>query len=265
MEGYAALTVASLRSELTYRGQTWIGIASQILQLFAKVAIWTSTFALIGNAINNITVADMITYAIFSAAVISAWDYEDFILEVGALIRSGDISQILILPVAFPLHCFSVQLGRMLARVVFVVAPSALVTALLFGVSPPSNPIELIVALILSLNGFVLLFLMSMVCALLSFWLMTAYSIQRLLQSLLALLSGSFLPLWFFPSGLASVVGVTPFPWVGYYPVATYLGKFPLEQSILFLVGGLTWSLIFGVAVVLLWRRARLRIVVQGG
>lgn len=265
MEGYAALTVASLRSELTHRGQTWVGMASQVLQLLAKVAIWMSTFALIGNSINNITLADMITYAIFSAAVISAWDYEDFILETGALIRSGDISQILILPVAFPLHCFSVQLGRMLARALFVVAPSALVAALLFGVSPPSSPIELVMAVILSINSFVLLFLMSMVCALLSFWLMTAYSIQRLLQSLLAVLSGSFLPLWFFPSGLASVVAVTPFPWIGYYPVATYLGKFSLAQSILLLAGGLTWSLLFWVAVVVLWERAKLRIVVQGG
>ena len=86
-----------------------------------------------------------------------------------------------------------------------------------------------------------------------------------MLQGVLAIFSGSFLPFWFFPEPLASVARHLPFAWIGFYPSAVYLGKMPIEACWLYLGLGSVWALALAVGVHLLWRHAALRITVQGG
>lgn len=97
------------------------------------------------------------------------------------------------------------------------------------------------------------------------FWLLTALSLEWLLQGLLALLSGSFMPLWFFPDALLPLLRYLPFAWVGFYPVAVYLGKLAPAQVCSHLALGSGWAVILTLLVLAVWRQATRRINVQGG
>jgi ABC-2 type transport system permease protein len=94
---------------------------------------------------------------------------------------------------------------------------------------------------------------------------MTAFSLEWLLQGLLTLFSGSFVPLWFFPEAALPAVRHLPFAWIGFYPVAVYLGKLSPEGALGYLGLGLGWALLLSLLVAWLWHRATLRISVQGG
>ena len=57
----------------------------------------------------------------------------------------------------------------------------------------------------------------------------------------------------------------TTFAWIGFYPLAIYLGQLDLTESLVTLLYGLGWAAASAGLLALLWRAARRRMVVQGG
>lgn len=74
-----------------------------------------------------------------------------------------------------------------------------------------------------------------------------------------------YIPLWFFPDAVAGVIRFLPVTWVGFHPIAVYLGKTSVTETWLFLGLGIGWALLLSAGVGALWHRAALRITVQGG
>jgi ABC-2 type transport system permease protein len=94
---------------------------------------------------------------------------------------------------------------------------------------------------------------------------MTAQSLDWFFNSIMTLLSGGLLPLWFFPQWLAAIAGHLPFAWVSYYPAAVYLGKLDVAQTLIYFAIGAAWLAALLGALTWLWSAARHRLVVQGG
>ena len=97
--------------------------------------------------------------------------------------------------------------------------------------------------------GFVILFLLAGIAALLSFWLLTTFALEWILTALLAVLSGRIVPLWFYPEQAAAV----------------YVGQVGIDEAVRLLVLGIAWVVVLAGGIVLLWSRASRRLIVQGG
>lgn len=261
---YAAFAVNAFQTRLAYRNQVWSSFFGHLIQVFARIAIWSAVYAGVAS-VDGITLADMVTYAILAGIVLGAWDHVYLIRELDVAIKTGDVAVFLLKPVHYPLYLFFSNGGILVFNTLTTVLPVTLIIGLAYGIQPPASALHGAAFLAFWALSFVICFLLAMTCGLLAFWLMTAHSLEWFLTGITALFSGSIVPLWFFPPALAAVTQYLPFAWLAYYPTAVYLGKLTPAETGLALALGLAWAALLAAGVGLLWSRARRRIVVQGG
>jgi ABC-2 type transport system permease protein len=261
---YLAFAASAFQTRLAYRTQVWARILGAFLEVSAKVAIWVAVYGGLAS-VDGVSLPEMITYAIIGASITTAWGWEWYVRNVGAQIRSGDVAVFLLKPLRYPAMLFAGECGGLGFGLVSIVLPVVVLSALLYGLLPPASLAHGVLFVAFFVLGFVIMFLLATIAVLLSFWLMTTFSLEWTLQALLAILAGRVVPLWFFPEQVALVLHYLPFAWVAFHPMAVYLGQASIAEAFMLLVIGLLWALALGALVALLWHRAARRLVVQGG
>lgn len=261
---YLAFASSAFQTQLAYRGQVWASLFGSMVHVFAWIAIWMSVYGSVVS-VDGVTLPQMVTYALIGGPVLSAWQWRRLLNIVGNSVTSGDVAVYLLKPLHYPLYLFSTECGNLGYRLAVVGAPVLLLVALIYGMLPPASLFHGLMFVAFWALSFVIMFLLATLCGLLAFWLLTAFSLEWVLQGILSLLSGTAIPLWFFPGPVAAVVELLPFAWIGYHPIAVYLGKTSVAETWLYLGLGLGWAVLLTAAVGALWSRAALRITVQGG
>lgn len=261
---YTAVAAQAFQAQLAYRGQVWAHVFGQLIQVFFRIAIWIAVYRGV-SAVDGVSLPEMITYAVLAGTVLGAWEWGRLIQGLDVAISKGDIAVFLLRPLRYPLYLLASECGNLLFRLLAVVLPIVLSVGYSYGLLPPASTSHALLFLPFWLLSFLLLFLLTLLFGLSAFWLMTAFSLEWLLQALLTLLSGSFVPLWFFPESWQAALRYLPFAWVGFHPVSVYLGKLSPEQALAQLGLGIAWALVLGALSAWLWHRATLRISVQGG
>lgn len=261
---YLAFAQSAFQSQLAYRGQVLASLFGSLIQVFAWIAIWISVYGNAGS-VGGVTLPEMVTYALLGGTVMNAWPWRRLLNAVGNSVTSGDVAIYLLKPLHYPLYLFSTECGNLGYKLAVVAVPVVVVVTLVYSVVPPASLFHGLMFVAFWALSFVIMFLLATLCGLIAFWLLTAFSLEWLLQGLLTLLSGTAIPLWFFPGPVASLVKLLPFAWIGYHPIAVYLGKTSVMEAWTYLGIGLGWAALLTVAVAALWRGAALRITVQGG
>jgi ABC-2 type transport system permease protein len=261
---YLAFFVTAFQAKLAYRGQVWASIFGDLVGLFAMISIWIALYAGAGSA-SNVTLKEMITYAMFSSLLLHAWSWTEFVQLVGRQIKTGDVAVFLLKPLRYPMMLLAGEGGKAAFRLLTVVLPVSLIVSLIYGVSPPASGFHALMTLLFLILGFAILFLLATIAGLLGFWVMTVFSLEWTLQALLLILAGWTVPLWFFPAPAAAIIERLPFAYTAYHPMAVYLGKFDIEKTLWVFAIGVGWAVLLGLFAAWLWSRARQRIVVQGG
>lgn len=262
---YGAFAANAFQSRLAYRNEAWSGVFGELISIFAGIAIWISVYgAAAGTAVSGVTLPEIITYALLARTVLY-WDYSRLLNDIDVAVKSGDIAIYLLKPLHYPGYLLANHLGSFLFEFLTVTVPVALLVWLTFGVLPPASLFHGLAFLAYWPLSFLILFTLAALMGLAAFWLMTAQSLEWFLSSIMTLLSGGLVPLWFFPGWLATIAGHLPFAWVSYYPAAVYLGKLDPPRTLLYFALGLLWLAALLGALAWLWARSRHRLIVQGG
>jgi len=262
---YPAFTATAFQSRLVYRNQVWAGIFGGLVFVFARIAIWMSVFGAAGAAsVDGITLPQMITYALI-AGPMAFWDYQRLFYEIDNAVKSGDVAVTLLKPLHYPAVLLASTVGNIGFGLITGVLPVILVVSLTLGIVPPASPIHALAFFAFWILGMVMLFLMAILLGMVAFWMMTAQSLEWFFSSIMTLLSGGIVPLWFMPGWFAAIAGHLPFAWVAFYPAAVYLGQLDLVKVAIYFALGLVWLGVLTVAVSALWSRVRHRLIVQGG
>lgn len=264
MDKYAAFARSGFLTSFAYRNEVWANIFGKLVQVFARVSIWFAVYAGL-TAVDGVTIADMVTYALLGGVVLGCTRYDRLIRAIGTALRTGDVSVWLLKPVHYPLYLLSVEAGQTLYTFLVAVVPTIVIVALIYGMQPPASLLHGTMFVAYVLLGFVIHFLFAALFGLLTFWLMTAFSLEWLLQSLITLLSGLLVPFWFFPEPFGDIARLQPLAWMVYYPSAVWLGRLDAADTLLYFGIGLGWAAILAIALAALWHRASSRITVQGG
>ncbi|MDP9811194.1 ABC-2 type transport system permease protein [Rhizobium tibeticum] len=252
-----------MQTQFVYRSQFWAGLFGELAEVAAKIAIWN---AVLGSGTDEgASFSEMIAYALIAGTVMFAWRPGDMIREVGAAIRTGDITVHMLRPVRYPLYLFAVEIGNLAFRLMAVALPVTAIVAATYGIKLPTNPLNGGLFLCYWGLSFCIIFLLALNSALMSFWLMDAEAIDWFLNGIISFLSGSIVPFWFFPDALARIAAWLPFAWISYYPAAVYLERLPPASAMTTFAIGCAWAALLAFGAGFLWRRAAHRLVVQGG
>lgn len=260
----------AFRSRLAYRSEVGVLFVGRVLALFVQVAIWKALLGVEGRAessIGAITLREMVTYVIVSRTIsvfVSLFAGYSPLWRIGEKIRTGEIAMDLTRPVSLRSNLFFETLGNNLFEVVFGALPMLLAGALVFGLDVPA-PAYLLLFALATLNGLMVYFLLSYIVGLIAFWYLTVWHLERFLNDLILVFSGTLIPLWFFPPFLVTISEWLPFRLIYFTPISIYLEKHSLPEAGMLILQQLVWLALLLLVERVMWKRGVRKLVVQGG
>ena len=261
---YGAFSQAALRREGVYRVNVVVGLLGLVLGLYVLHLVWTELYrANAAIAPAGITLPAMLTYMVIGqlALLVVQVDSTPLIREK---VREGIIAYDLLRPVRFPLYLLADNLGSAAFRLL-IALPAAVLAALLLDVQLPPDG-EHVLGFGLSLGlGFVIAFLLDFLANLTAFWTLETFGLQYMLRFAGFVLSGVFVPLWFFPDVWRPLVTALPFASIYGTPLSIFVGRLGGIELWSAMLIQVAWTLLLAAAAGWAWSAAERRVVVQGG
>lgn len=258
----AALVGLGLRSVLVFRADVIVGTVSTLLRVVLVMLVWRAVYGERGS-VSGIERADAVGYAVLGAlfaVVFQPWQFS----SLNRRVRDGNVVFDIMRPVGLITQTVASQLGSSLANVPKAVIGLAL--ALLLGAIPAPSTWWQTGAFVLSAClGLVIAIQCNLVVGLTAFWTTDVGGAYMVYSMAAAFCSGSLIPLWFMPGGLAGVLRALPFSAQIFTPLSIWFDRTPGWNVLGELVLQAGWIAVLALAAHLVWLRALRRTVINGG
>ena len=247
----------------TYRFDVYGNIIMQTIIMVTTAFFWKALFGS-GSFGNGMTADSMLTYTIISSAM-SVLFTTGVERRIQRSVQLGSISVEMIHPINVFGVYFAEDMGTILALVFQNLLPIIIIGSLVIKV-PMIVSVSAIpmfaASLVLSMG------INWLLAAIFGMWAFTAVEMDALIQvkkHLLRLLSGSIIPIWFFPDSLRAVLEALPFVYIYQLPLDIYVGSASTEDILRRMVIQAIWFAVLGTAFFILQRRVLGKVMVQGG
>jgi ABC-2 type transport system permease protein len=253
---YLKIMQLGFKRAFVYRGKVILLLLSSIASIFILQKFW---LALYGDDYTQYIY--MANYAMVSQILRIVYR----INAPGTLsgrIRTGAISVELLRPWEYMNSLLFEDFGTIVANLASSGLVLFIMARLLFDMQIP--PIgNIVLFLVSAFLGFLLLFLVKAIVAMACFWLTEAFYLLILVDVVIDLLSGQFLPTW-----LERIMNALPFVWIYQKPISLYLSQektmFMKEYVPLFLQQ-IAWAVFLYLMMYVVWHTAVKKLNVQGG
>lgn len=262
MSVYLAYMKIAFLNKCAYRLECLLGILSTCLQIFISCAIWKVLYSTNQN-INDITYSMVVTNFVLSQGLSKAFSVNDFAVQ--QKINDGTICNEFLKPVDYRISILATNLGEILFNLIACFLPTVLITAIFIGILPPVGITNLLLFLLSIILGFIILWLISSIVQLSSFWIINVWSVSTIKNVIIGVLSGSLLPLWFMPEPILQIIKYTPFDSIYFIPIEIYLGTVSIGEIIGCYVRQMIWIVILYSISKIMWKFGKRRLVIQGG
>lgn len=245
-----------------YKFDYIMGILSTLMQIFIYISIWKALYH--GKTeIGGIGFQTISTTFILGLAMSNTFILDDFIIY--RKIQKGDITNELLKPINFAGLLIAENIGNILFKMIVNLIPSVLISSLFINFILPYNFMSFFMFLSSMILGFFILFGISFIVSVLSFWFINIWSISTIKNVIISILSGTMIPLWFMPPRLLHVMKYTPFESIYFIPIKIYLGEVEKIQILKAFVTQSIWIFILFIISFFLWKEAIKKLVIQGG
>lgn len=258
---YLAFTIMSMKKSLYYRKSSGLTIFFSCFEIYILSLFWKAIY------IDNYQMYKfMLFYSILSQIMNTMYFFN---LKLSQNIRSGDLSVELLRPLHYIGVLYFENLGEAFGKIVTVAIP-VLIISIFFLKFPIIGIMQFSIWIICIFLSFILLFLIKAITELACFWFVEAWSLGYIVNTLIRLLSGSFLPSFLVTSNLEKAMNNLPFIWIYQKPIELYIegvGQSTINLSAYYKIWGnqLLWILGLSMCVCFLWTSGRKKIMIQGG
>ena len=248
---------------LTYRFDVYGNILMQSIIMITSAFFWKALY--LGNdTVGGVNIDDMLTYIVVSS-MMSVLLIPNVERRIENSVIKGTVATDLMKPINIYGVYLAEDLGSITALVVQNMIPILAIGCLLIRV-PRIASFERIPLFVLSLV--MSFFINWLVAALFGMWSYTAVNVDALIQvkkHLLRLLSGSIIPMWFFPDWFRVILEALPFVYIYQLPLDIYIGRSADAQIYKMMLIQLVWLIVLFVTFYILQRTATKKVMVQGG
>lgn len=260
--GYVQIAGIWPQVSLVYRFYIVMNMIGVVLRIYLITVVFRAVYA--GRpTVDGITLPQVVTFVTLAnlqgMLVISMLPG-----HLRERIREGSIIFDLGRPAPFLGQLIAHQIGNTISALPYLVL--VLPFAWLIGgiEAPPTLAAAMLYILSLGL-GYIIAVLIGMLIGLAAFWATEIGGFMMIYQFVNQFFSGALVPLWFFPPVLRQVAAVLPFQAQTFIPISLYGGQIAGDAVVGALGLQFFWIVVLGFAAWLVWRRAMLRVVVQGG
>jgi ABC-2 type transport system permease protein len=263
MIAYWAMIKARFRMLLQYRAAALAGFGTQLFWGGIRVMIFEA-FYRSSNAVQPMTYSQTVTYLwlIQALLLLIPWGIDP---ELRRMIRSGGVVYELARPLDLYWLWYSRGIAGRTAPVILRATPMFIVAGLFLGLQPPDSWASAGVWVLSLAGALALSCAITTLMAVTMLWTITGSGVVRLLAMGTMVLSGSIIPLPFFPAWAQRILAALPFSGLIDTPFRIYMGHIPPTQGLALLLHQFGWSLALIVFGRWLLARGTRRLVVQGG
>jgi ABC-2 type transport system permease protein len=154
-------------------------------------------------------------------------------------------------------------MGENVVKVVPLLIEGFLIATIMVG-PLPGYLTALPFGLIVVLGGILVGTTLQAIVGLLAFWFEEVMPFWWIIQKLVFVVGGLFIPIDFYPEWLQRIARATPFAFAAYWPASTWV-DFSRARLITTLVGQVAYLFVFGCIAALMFRAAVRKLHVQGG
>ena len=259
---YIAFGKKSFMLKSAYRFDHFMGILNTLVRIFIFWEIYKVLYG-VNTEVDGITMSMVTTNFILSIGLEAVFYVNDFYLP--DKIGNGSIATELLLPISFKGRMIAENFGVAMFKLVYHFVPALILSVLIMGIEKPASITMLVLFIISALLGYGVLWTISYVVQMCSFWLINVWSIVTIKNVFVNVLSGSMIPLWFMPDWLSGIVEYSPFSSIYFTPIQIYLGQLSHEQIAYKCVLQFVWIVIIYAMGNMLWLKGKKKLVVQGG
>ena len=247
----------------TYKFDVYGNILMQTIIMITTSFFWKALFK--GSTFgNNITADSMMTYTIMSS-VLSVL----FITGVERRIQQSVEKGTIAIDLMRPVNVFGMFLAEDLGSITALLVQNLLPILILGSVLIKFPAIVSLSAIPMFMASVILSMAINwLLAAIFGMWAFTAISMDPLYQAkkhLVRLLSGSIIPIWFFPKRIADVLNVLPFVYIYQLPLDIYIGSATNAEIYHRMQIQLVWVLVLGALFYILSGKSLKKVLVQGG
>lgn len=226
----------------------------QVLQLLLLFFFWS--VALSGQKeLLGYTQAGILTY-ILGTQIMRSIVLSSRSIDVAGEIHDGKLTNYLIRPISYFAYWFVRDASDKLLNIAFAAIEVSLVI-LLF--KPPlllqADALFIALGVVAAALAVILYFLFSFSLSLLAFWIRDVWAIRFISLVILEFFAGGFFPVDILPRPLFLIISATPFPYLLYFPIKTYMGQLTPGQVLAGFGIMLFWIFIFRVGLSALWQK----------
>ncbi|MCH1623998.1 ABC-2 family transporter protein [Fredinandcohnia sp. SECRCQ15] len=129
----------------------------------------------------------------------------------------------------------------------------------------PSSWLTWVLFIISGFLGLLIRYCIELTFGLFTFWLIETGGIEDIFYFSLSLLSGSVIPLWFFPGWLQTIATYLPFQGIYFIPNAIFIEEISGYSVLTSLLIQLFWVIVSYLILRFVWYKASSKVIVQGG
>lgn len=257
MNKYISVFKISIVQELVYKLNFVIWRLRNIIQILVFYFLWTAVFE--GSNISHFgyTKENIIAYSIlliFIRAIVLSTKST----EVSGQIANGDLSNYLLKPLNFFKYLIVKDMSSKSLNIIFSIFEIILLFIFLKPVMfIQTNPLFILLFVVSLIIAAFIFFNIVMITNAVPFWIPElGWGAQFLvLMIFVEFLSGAFFPLDVFPKAVLEFLKYTPFPYLIFIPIKTYLGTESVVDIIKNIsIGGL-WSVILWMIMNKVWKK----------
>ncbi|UCF30862.1 MAG: ABC-2 family transporter protein [bacterium] len=245
------------QERMAYRVNFFLEVLSGIFASLIVVFLWLAVYRSSGTPrVGGFSLAEMITYllggGLINTFILTAADNP----ESSRDILEGDLSGLLIRPMS----PYGLWFARDAGSKVFLLILGGLGYAAVLLVFRkyllgPAGPVSLALTLALVATAALVQFFLFQGLNMLAFWVEQTYGFLFVMRIVMEVVGGAIIPLSFFPDIVQRVFMATPFPYMVYIPMQTWLGRIGPGEAAAALGRSAAWAVALGLINLVLWRR----------
>ena len=263
MKPYAYMIKVKVLLALTYKHEVFLTFLSQIVLLFVTTYFWKAAY----NGIETVAGVDergMLTYSVMALALGSLFSIS-IENSVRGKIRMGNVAVDYIKPVNIFFMYFAEDIGESVTVFFQKVVPQLIFAAIFVVVPYPASALHFALFLVSASLSYMILWFICAIFALFYFWAIDIGPIGTIKNYIIMILSGSFIPMWFFPDFIQGILVYLPFIYTYQLPLSIYIGRGTLGEMLRGMAVQIAWMALFALLFARLKRRVEKNILVQGG
>lgn len=254
MRKYWEVSKIYMKTQLAWRADVIFNMFFTITKIIFAYLLWGIIFQK-KTMVGQFSFHGMLSYYIISAFLSQLEMSEGISSEIHERIRNGTFSKYMVIPVGIEQYFLAMEFGKVLFFVFFdFVAATAWTILFRIHFTFTKDPVVVLCAVLIILFGLLFMVQLNYFLGLLTLKYQGIGTFLMIKNNLVALITGSIIPLALFPEAVVNLMRILPFYYVTYLPAMLLTGLCQ-EEAFFGLLVILCWCLLMQLLIRVVWEK----------